>query len=92
MPWVFDNTGNGNGRRRSQMRANANSRRTYRTSRRYDNGYDDTFDEVRDDEGGGTLYDFDGTRVRVVVQSPRDMLPPYENARDYANVRRRARF
>lgn len=95
MPWVWDNGGRSNSRRRSRTRVNGYTRRSYRNGG-YDNGdeYDNTRRSTGDDDGF-RLYDRDGTPVRIEVQSPSDMLPPRHRATELTNgnlMRSRARF
>lgn len=106
MPWVFTEGRGGRSRRtsvnrstRRQFRNGAardyDDRDEYQPEGDRDDDYDDHYDQpesIRDRRPGRLIDLGDGTSVRVVVQSPRDLLPPMARPGDFANTRRRARF
>lgn len=104
MPWVYTS----NRSRRRTRRSSRRGRRSYNTSyasnyNGYGNGYDNPYPprrrrrSQRADDWDGALYDRDGNDVRLVIQTPGDLLPPRRPANermDDGSVSRsfRARF
>lgn len=111
MPWVWTNgNGNSRRRNRTRVNGHtrrayrnggyADADERYDAS---DNGYDeyDGYDDDRPvgndtgDDWDGNLYDRGGNRVRLTIQTPRDLLPPGGDAPELRGgyiVRGRARF
>lgn len=97
MPWIFVN-GNGSNRRRRRRSNRAYDYGTdnydrfprYRRARRAYNNAD--YGDYADDDGN---YDDRNDPIRLVIQTPADMLPPQRSANVTVNgqvLRSRARF